>query len=141
MTVVQSYVCGHYYPDEKSQPRKDQLPSHAAKLLTEAVAINSTYNSMIVEPTKAGERLQQLGNKTECGLLGFVRQLSAGDYEEIRKRHPEETHVKCHTFNSSRKAMITVVELESGADRRGYRVFCKGASEILLSKLVGGGFE
>ena len=36
---------------------------------------------------------QQIGNKTECGLLGFVRHLG-GSYEDYRKAHPESDAVK-----------------------------------------------
>ena len=38
-------------------------------------------------------QLQQIGNKTECGLLGFVLKLG-GSYEEYRKQFPEEDLVK-----------------------------------------------
>ena len=37
--------------------------------------------------------MTQLGNKTECGLLGFVLHLG-GSYEEYRKLFPEEDLVK-----------------------------------------------
>ncbi|VDK70666.1 unnamed protein product, partial [Cylicostephanus goldi] len=88
---------------------------------------------MIVEPTKVGEQVQQLGNKTECGLLGFVQRLG-GDYATIRKKFPEESFEKVYTFNSSRKCMMTVIRLvENGVDV-GYRVYCKGASEIILAR-------
>ncbi|KAI1710590.1 e1-E2 ATPase domain-containing protein [Ditylenchus destructor] len=135
MTVVQAYLCGTYYKDEKSQPTSAELPGNTAALINEAISINSAYNSMIEEPKKSGERVQQLGNKTECGLLGFVKRIG-GDYEAIRKKHPEESFVKLFTFNSSRKSMMTVIELfgEQNHAKLGYRVFCKGASEILLSK-------
>jgi P-type Ca2+ transporter type 2B len=41
-----------------------------------------------------------------------------------------------YTFNSVRKSMSTVIELKSspGGQTVGYRVFSKGASEIILSK-------
>lgn len=89
MTVVQSYICGHYFKDEKSQPGPGELPNGISAKLSEAIAVNCAYNSMIVEPKKAGERIQQLGNKTECGLLGWVKRIG-GDYEKVRKEHPEE---------------------------------------------------
>jgi Ca2+ transporting ATPase len=88
---------------------------------------------MIVEPEKPGERTQQLGNKTECGLLGFVNRLGSC-YNEIRKVHPEESLFKVYTFNSSRKMMMTVIRLEENGAFLGYRVISKGASEILLGK-------
>ncbi len=52
------------------------------------------------------------------------------DYEAIREENPTETFTKVYTFNSSRKSMSTVLPLPGG----GYRLFTKGASEIVLSK-------
>lgn len=124
------------------------MPENIQKLLTEAISINSAYNSEIIEPTKPGEKVQQLGNKTECGLLGFVNQIG-GNYKIVRLKNPEESFLKVlsslffikkifkvYTFNSSRKSMITVIALidEETNQKIGYRVFCKGAAEILLSK-------
>lgn len=34
----------------------------------------------------------QIGNKTECGMLGFVQALGQ-DYQQIRDRYPEEAFV------------------------------------------------
>ena len=71
----------------------------------------------------------QLGNKTECALLGFV--LEVGDtYQVYRDETPEEKYKKVFTFNSSRKSMTTVVPLVGG----GFRIYTKGASEMVLSK-------
>lgn len=47
-----------------------------------------------------------------------------------RDETPEETYTKVYTFNSTRKSMTTVIPLVGG----GYRVFTKGASEMVLSK-------
>lgn len=130
----------------EEQPTGASLPGNTAQLLMDAISINSAYNSMIQEPQKPGEAIQQLGNKTECGLLGFVNKLG-GNYAEIRKKFTEESHFKVgetsrrlggrlqvYTFNSSRKCMMTVIRLiEEGKDV-GYRVYCKGASEIVLGR-------
>lgn len=97
MTVVQSYLCEKLYTDEKSQPNCKDLPENIAKRICEAISINCAYNSMIVEAEKPGERAQQLGNKTECGLLGFVNQLGSC-YKTIRKQHPEESLFKVRLF-------------------------------------------
>jgi magnesium-transporting ATPase (P-type) len=43
---------------------------------------------------------------------------------------PEEKFTKVFTFNSERKSMSTVIPLEGG----GYRVYTKGASEIIMKK-------
>lgn len=70
-----------------------------------------------------------MGNKTECALLAFVHEFGE-DYEAIRKRLPEEAFVKVYTFNSARKTMATVIHHGEGC----YRVYVKGASEIVLSR-------
>ncbi|VDK24546.1 unnamed protein product [Anisakis simplex] len=89
---------------------------------------------MIVEPTKPNQQIQQLGNKTECGLLGFVQNIG-GDYAEIRRKFPEESLHKVYTFNSTRKSMMTVIKLysENGTEV-GYRVYQKGAAELVLAR-------
>ena len=74
---------------------------------------------------------KQIGNKTECALLGFVLELGQ-DYEQVRSETPEDKLFKVYTFNSVRKSMTTVVKLNDG----GFRVFSKGASEIVLKRSV-----
>ena len=71
-----------------------------------------------------------MGNKTECSLLGLVLELKR-DYQPIRDEVPEEKLYKVYTFNSSRKSMSTVLK---NTDRPGYRMYSKGASEIVLRK-------
>lgn len=73
--------------------------------------------------------MKQLGNKTECALLGFLMAMNQS-FSAMRERHPEESFFKVYTFNSARKSMSTVIKIEGG----GYRVFSKGASEIILKK-------
>lgn len=76
-----------------------------------------------------GELPKQIGNKTECALLGFVGELGK-NYQTIRNHYPEEKFVKVYTFNSARKSMSTVISLGVG----GFRLFTKGASEIVVKK-------
>ena len=73
----------------------------------------------------------QIGNRTECALLDLVLTLGR-DYESVRQRHPEQTFRKVYTFNSARKSMSTVVRRPDGRD--GFRVYAKGAAEILIRK-------
>jgi Ca2+ transporting ATPase len=89
------------------------------------------YIYFIKLPKQPGEMPKQLGNKTECGLLGFVSQLG-GNYDKIRSQYPTEDFVKVYTFNSSRKMMSTVVRKPDG----NYRLFSKGAPEMILDKYV-----
>lgn len=70
----------------------------------------------------------QVGNKTECSLLGFVQEMGE-DYQRIRDQMPENKLYKVYTFNSVRKSMSTVITIENG-----FRVFTKGASEIVMKK-------
>lgn len=71
---------------------------------------------------------KQVGNKTECALLGFVMALGQ-DYEKIRAEVPEEKFHRVYTFNSARKSMSTVIP-----HRDGYRLLTKGASEMVLRR-------
>lgn len=80
-------------------------------------------------PEKEGGLPNQVGNKTECALLGFSLDLKR-DYQAIRNEITEEKLYKVYTFNSIRKSMSTVLKMADGS----YRMFSKGASEILLKK-------
>lgn len=80
-------------------------------------------------PEKEGGLPNQVGNKTECALLGFALDLRR-DYQAIRSEITEEKLYKVYTFNSVRKSMSTVLKMADGS----YRMFSKGASEILLKK-------
>ncbi|XP_053326145.1 plasma membrane calcium-transporting ATPase 2 isoform X2 [Spea bombifrons] len=126
MTVVQAFVGDAHY---KEIPDPDTLPAKTLDILVQAIGINSAYTSKVLPPEKEGGLPRQVGNKTECGLLGFVLDLKR-DYQTIRNQIPEEKLYKVYTFNSVRKSMSTVIKLEDGS----YRMFSKGASEIILKK-------
>nr|AXS78278.1 Plasma membrane calcium-transporting ATPase 3 [Anisakis simplex] len=127
MTAVQSYINETFYKDVT--PKYEQLDQNTRELLVDGIAINSGYNSQVVEPDQPGGQRKQLGNKTECALLGFILDLGKS-FVAIRKEHPEDSLVKVYTFNSVRKSMMTVVKRSDG----GFRVYAKGASEIILSR-------
>uniref|UniRef100_A0A8C6XEU7 Calcium-transporting ATPase n=1 Tax=Naja naja TaxID=35670 RepID=A0A8C6XEU7_NAJNA len=126
MTVVQSYMGDTHY---KETPEPSSLTSKTLDLLVHAIAINSAYTTKILPPEKEGGLPRQVGNKTECSLLGFVVDLQR-DYQPVREHMPEEKLYKVYTFNSVRKSMSTVICMPDG----GYRLFSKGASEIVLKK-------
>lgn len=127
MTVVQSYICGVLH---KSSPRYESLPAVVADKILYGISVNSAYTSRVMAPENPGELPKQVGNKTECALLGFVLDLGK-DYQSVRDDIPEEMLHKVYTFNSVRKSMSTVIPLDGG---RGFRVYTKGASEIVLKK-------
>ena len=85
---------------------------------------------LIKPPTQPGENAKQIGNKTECGLLGLVEDLG-GSYQKVRTEYPNDNFVKVYTFNSARKMMSTIVKNKS---EPGFRLHSKGASEMVLSK-------
>ncbi|CAD5220644.1 unnamed protein product [Bursaphelenchus okinawaensis] len=129
MAVVQSYINEHHY---KETPKFDNLNAKTRDILINLISINSSYSSQVLPSKQAGGQMDQLGNKTECGMLGFVINLGQS-YQKIRDKTPEEAIYKVYTFNSVRKSMSTVLENKYD-DHGGYRVFTKGASEIVLKK-------
>ncbi|XP_059858528.1 plasma membrane calcium-transporting ATPase 3 isoform X11 [Delphinus delphis] len=92
-----------------------------------AVTISLAYS--VKPPEKEGALPRQVGNKTECALLGFVLDLKQ-DFQPVREQIPEDKLYKVYTFNSVRKSMSTVIRMPDS----GFRLFSKGASEILLKK-------
>ncbi|XP_055974880.1 plasma membrane calcium-transporting ATPase 4 isoform X5 [Sorex fumeus] len=126
MTVVQAFVGNTHH---RQIPSPDALAPKTLELLVNGIAINSAYTSKILPPEKEGGLPRQVGNKTECALLGLVTDLKQ-DYHAVRSEVPEEKLYKVYTFNSVRKSMSTVIQKPGG----GFRMYSKGASEILLRK-------
>ncbi|KAI6222385.1 Calcium-transporting ATPase [Aphelenchoides fujianensis] len=114
MTVVRAYVNGTTH----KTPRLDEVEQKTADILTHAIAINSAYSAKIAPPAAPGEQPKHIGNKTECGMLAFLQD-GGRDY--------------VYTFNSARKSMTTILRNEWD-ERGGFRVFTKGAAEIVLKK-------
>ncbi|XP_065810783.1 plasma membrane calcium-transporting ATPase 2 isoform X11 [Labrus bergylta] len=126
MTAVQFYMGDVHY---KEIPDPGALSPKSLDILVNAISINSAYTTKILPPDKEGGLPKQVGNKTECGLLGLVLDLKR-DYQPIRNQIPEEKLYKVYTFNSVRKSMSTVTKLSDGS----FRMYSKGASEIVLKK-------
>ncbi|CAL8360350.1 unnamed protein product [Lota lota] len=126
MTVVQAYLAGRHY---RTVPEPDLIPPRVLDLLLLGIGVNCAYTTKIMPPEKEGGLPRQVGNKTECALLGFSLDLHR-DYQAVRNQIPEERLFKVYTFNSVRKSMSTVLRNADGS----YQMFSKGASEILLKK-------
>merc|ERR1719317_1682937 len=130
MTVVQAYVCSHHYkPNRQDLPKIHDLAANVRVLVTQGISVNSSYSSDVQPPDQTGGLPTQIGNKTECALLGFVMDLGV-DYQKMRRDMPDTRFKKVYTFNSARKSMSTIIPLDSG----GFRVYTKGASEIVMKK-------
>lgn len=95
------------------------------KLLNEAIAINSTAFEDVDHET--GE-LVFVGSKTETALLKFAKVMGWHDWKKTREG---ADIVQMVPFSSERKAMGVVVRLPHHG---GYRLYMKGASEILTKK-------
>uniref|UniRef100_A0A8B9S9V5 Calcium-transporting ATPase n=1 Tax=Apteryx owenii TaxID=8824 RepID=A0A8B9S9V5_APTOW len=126
MTVVQAYMGDTHY---RQIPDPEAILPKVLDLIVTGVAVNSAYTSKILPPEKEGGLPRQVGNKTECALLGFVLDLKQ-DYQAVRNEVPEEKLYKVYTFNSVRKSMSTVLKNMNS----GFRMYSKGASEIILRK-------
>jgi len=130
MTVVQAFVCDKKYMGRSSLPKVRDLPPNVATLITQGISVNSGYSTDVTKnPSDPNGLPNQIGNKTECGLLGFVIDMGV-DYRQIRREMPDTKFKKVYTFNSARKSMSTIIPLEDG----GFRVYTKGASEIITKK-------
>uniref|UniRef100_A0A8C2G8S9 Calcium-transporting ATPase n=1 Tax=Cyprinus carpio TaxID=7962 RepID=A0A8C2G8S9_CYPCA len=126
MTVVQSYINDQHF---REIPDPSQINPNTLEKLVNGISVNCAYTSKIMPPDVEGGLPKQVGNKTECGLLGFLLDLKR-DYAPVREQIPEEKLYKVYTFNSVRKSMSTVVQMPDGS----FRLYSKGASEILLKK-------
>lgn len=127
MTVVKLYVFDEYY-ETVNKSSVANISSSVVDLVTQAIAVNTNYSSRIIEANVPGVLPEQIGNKIECALLGFVLELGR-DYRQLREDMPEKDFTKVYPYNSERKSMSTAIPLEEG-----YRLFVKGASEIILDK-------
>ncbi|CAN0061213.1 unnamed protein product [Lampetra planeri] len=126
MTAVQLFIGGKHH---KKIPAAEEVAASTLDTLTTGVAVNSAYTTKILPPEREGGLPRQVGNKTECSLLGLLLELKR-DYQAVRDEVTEEHLFKVYTFNSARKSMSTVLRTPEG----GYRLYSKGASEILLKK-------
>ncbi|KAI9677071.1 MAG: hypothetical protein M1817_006910 [Caeruleum heppii] len=90
-------------------------------VLEQSIVLNSTAFE-----GKEGEGF--IGSKTETALLGFAREhLGMGP---VSVERANANIVQFVPFDSGRKCMASIVKLDSGM----YRMYVKGASEIMLDK-------
>ena len=98
-------------------PNKDSL-----KLLCEGICINSSIQRKQLPNGKS----ELVGYKTEAALIEFA-DTQGFAFEKVRNL---DNVVRSIAFSSKRKKMITVYKVSNNL----YRVFVKGASEIILNK-------
>jgi len=125
MNVTQGVVAGSYF----NSPIIDHLHPSVITLLTEGIARNSL--SYLEPPTSPGGFPIYVGQPTECALLNWINKMGH-DYEKIRQSGPNV--VLRFAFSSARKRMSTMIP--KPGDDEGYRLYTKGASEIILDRCI-----
>ena len=100
------------------------LADDVKELIKQSIAVNSTA---FESEDDAGQEIF-VGSKTETALLSFARDhLAMGSVSEERAN---VNVVQFVPFDSARKSMAAVIKI----DEKRYRLFVKGASEILLGR-------
>jgi len=89
------YFTGVHY---KQVPSFPTLSAPFQELIVSSISINSGYTSRVIPAEEPGALPLQLGNKTECALLGFLVGMGQ-NYETERTNMPEEAFTKVFTFN------------------------------------------
>lgn len=120
-------TCGIVAGVRFDNPNIRDLNRKVHHILTEGIAKNST--SYLAPPKKAGGPPVYVDQPTECALLVWINKLNV-DYEQIRANEPKV--LQRFPFSSARKRMSCVVAIEGG----GYRLYTKGAAEMILSRSV-----
>ena len=100
------------------------LSPQLRRLFNQLIAVNSTAFEDIGPETKDPAFV---GSKTEAALLQFAKGLGLENWKETRE---SAQIMQMIPFSSEQKTMGVIVRLQSGS----YRLFFKGASEILTNK-------
>ena len=123
-TSPDSPECPPDIPEVSAAEFTSSITDDVKDLLKQSIAINSTA----FEGEEEGDQTNFIGSKTETALLKFARDhLGMGSLGEERAN---ANVVQFVPFDSGRKCMAAVVKL----GEKQYRMYVKGASEILLSK-------
>ncbi|EGG17786.1 P-type ATPase [Cavenderia fasciculata] len=120
MTVVTGHVASLFA--EVNEALKATMPANVIPILADGIAINSNA----YEGLSTKGKMEFIGSKTECALLNFGKVLGS-DYQEVRKRLNIR---QLYPFSSARKRMSVLVDQDANT----YRLYSKGASEIILGQ-------
>lgn len=124
MTVVKTCICEKIMEVSSSKETASfysGIPDSALRILIQSIFSNTGGEVVITKDNG----IEILGTPTETSILEYGL-LIGGDFQEERRA---TKIVKVEPFNSTKKRMGVVLELSEG----GYRVHCKGASEIILA--------
>lgn len=116
----------HEFDNQQKGSRKQWFSKLSNDQVTDTILQGIAINSTAFEGKDDNGETSFIGSKTECALLGWAKQLGS-DYEQVR----HDLKVACvYPFASKRKTMSTVIQ--NNITNQGYRMYTKGASEIVL---------
>ena len=119
MKTENLYFCSKMLSMEELSDKTHYIAQNLQNLC-EAICLNSSST----RKTSPNGKKELIGSKTECSLLEYCDNLGY-DFEVIK--NPDNV-VKVIPFSSKRKKMMTIYKLSGNK----YRVYVKGASEVLL---------
>jgi len=124
-------------PDDPPSSQKffSNLSGELAKLLRQNIAVNSTA----FEHTNTSGQREFVGSKTETALLELAQRYLGMDNLST-ERHNNQT-IQLYPFNSERKCMGVIIKRRTTGTHATYRLYVKGAAEILLGnckRVIGG---
>jgi len=152
MTVVAGYFFGKLFRQSEGVPTASQLGPQAAgnlDALARGIGMNCSDSSEVTMGPNGEPQFK--GNRTECALLNLLQSDYKIDTHELRENTKERQFYR-QSFDSELKRMSTLYAVHAGAEAGrviqtaagasgastsgaivGYRLVCKGASEILLA--------
>merc|ERR1711871_348224 len=128
MTVVAGWMNDKMYEQDDGLPSFGSINGSLEEALLQGIAINSTA---ILEYDNDMKKMVTVGSKTEGALLQMVatmgkdKGLDPLNFYNIERFKPT---TRVFSFSSARKLSSVLVPLDGG----GYRLYVKGASEIVL---------
>ncbi|XP_071960843.1 plasma membrane calcium-transporting ATPase 2-like [Antedon mediterranea] len=138
MEVKKCYIADRLHDFEKRQSMSEtigpcanrylgKINQEIMKLLQESIAVNSEYATQIYQ---IGNKLHQVGDQTDCALLNFIGEIC---YRTLRNKWPEERLEQAYTFDSNSRFMGTFIETEDANAEPIWRLYVKGAVEIIFN--------
>ncbi|RHY33037.1 hypothetical protein DYB32_001924 [Aphanomyces invadans] len=131
MTVVELWTQGKHY-DAPAMQSPIKLDTRFFDTISTAICANST--AQLLDKGASDVPIVQ-GNKTEGALLLWLRQQGVV-YKDVRDAaFRPHTGDRMYTFSSERKSMSTIVRsAEANNNAGGFRLYSKGAAEIILTR-------
>lgn len=129
MTVVEGWFGDFVFDQVDFLSASQKIPENIRDVIIEQCSINRIAH--VIDFDVLGKKLDRsmiIGNKTESALILMIQSWGF-DYQRVRSFIFKEESDRVYAFNSSKKRSSAIVFRKDGS----IRMFCKGASEILLN--------